>query len=85
MIKDGKIHPRYPNLPSINPDDTSQLELTITMITRAILANRSFDHNIEETRSNQSMITETFIIENQNKVLTLVLYFKCKQPLLFKI
>ena len=63
MIKDENTDPNFLNLVQNNINNISQLKLQPMMITRAITANRPINHNIDEKRSSQSMITRQFIAQ----------------------
>ena len=59
----------------------SQLELLSNTNIQAITASRPIDHNSDEKRSDQSMITEKWMLGNHNKILLLASNFKQKQLL----
>ena len=58
VIEDEKIYPKYLNLIQIKFGNIYQLEILLMMITRKILAHRPIDHNKDEIRPNQPIITE---------------------------
>ena len=76
LIKFENVHPKIPNLLQINIETISHLETPAAMTTQAIPANRPIDHNINEKRSIQSMVTEKTFEKYQNKLLVLSLYNK---------
>ena len=55
------------------------------MMTRAVTADRPFDHNIDEKRSIQSMITKKLMLKNRRKILVIISNIKYKQLLLIQI
>ena len=54
-------------------------------ITWEFSPNRLIDHSIDQIRSNQSMIFEKLLLQNQNKVAPLLPNLKYKQILWFQI
>ena len=54
---------KRPNLLHINTENLSQLEFQTKVITREVAANRPTDHEYDEIRPNQSMITEEIVAQ----------------------
>ena len=55
--------PIFFNLLRINAEIISHLEFLPSTITRTIPANRPIDHITDETRSNQSLVTEELLVK----------------------
>ena len=53
LIRDGKVYPKKANLLQINTNIISQLEVLPIIITNAIPADRSNDHNFGELPPSQ--------------------------------
>ena len=67
LIKNENGHPKYPNLLQNNTDIFSQPNFLHAAITRSIPVNRHIDHNIDEDRYNQSMITKKQLFKLKTK------------------
>ena len=62
----------------MNTEIKSQLKNFPNMMTRAVTSNRHIDHNIDEKRSIQSVVTEKLMLKNRSKILVLISKLKHK-------
>ena len=58
MIKTENLHPNNLNSFQVKTDINFRFEFLHLVITQAMTLKRPIDHNIDDSRSNQSMITE---------------------------